>query len=137
VLETADAFGLRVQPRVGVIRRSPLALTSIPTIRWLPLTYAVNSLTRSMGQPDLYPFVLAPTLIRKLRLVHGLSRALHSEKTSPKDDQSGLYVRAPRTHRLKACIRAGRRKGRRASSASVTSAGASDSWAAMGRKSSR
>ena len=27
---------------------------------WLPLTFAVNSLNRSMGQPDLYPFVLSP-----------------------------------------------------------------------------
>jgi hypothetical protein len=25
-----------------------------------------------MGQPDLYPFVLAPTVIGKLRFVHGL-----------------------------------------------------------------
>jgi hypothetical protein len=39
---------------------------------WLPLTYAVNSLNHSMGQPDLYPFVLAPTVIGKLRFVHGL-----------------------------------------------------------------
>ena len=27
---------------------------------WLPLTVAVNSLNRSMGQPDLYPFALSP-----------------------------------------------------------------------------
>jgi hypothetical protein len=39
---------------------------------WLPLTYAVNSLNQSMGQPDLYPFVLAPTVMGKLRFVHGL-----------------------------------------------------------------
>lgn len=41
---------------------------------WLPLTYAVNSLNRSMGQPDLYPFVLAPKAIEKLGFVHGLTR---------------------------------------------------------------
>ena len=39
---------------------------------WLPLTFAVNSLNQSMGQPDLYPFVLAPTVMGKLRFVHGL-----------------------------------------------------------------
>jgi hypothetical protein len=39
---------------------------------WLPLTCAVNSLSHSMGQPDLYPFVLAPTVMGKLRFVHGL-----------------------------------------------------------------
>lgn len=37
---------------------------------WLPLTFAVNSLNRSMGQPDLYPFVFAPTVIGKLGFVH-------------------------------------------------------------------
>jgi hypothetical protein len=39
---------------------------------WLPITYAVNSLNQSMGQPDLYPFVLAPAVMGKLRFVHGL-----------------------------------------------------------------
>jgi hypothetical protein len=39
---------------------------------WQPLTAAVNSLNASMGQPDLYPFVLAPTVMGKLRFVHGL-----------------------------------------------------------------
>ncbi len=37
---------------------------------WLPLTFAVNSLNRSMGQPDLYPFVLGPTVIGKLAFIH-------------------------------------------------------------------
>jgi hypothetical protein len=37
---------------------------------WLPLTFAVNSLNRSMGQPDLYPFVLSPSAIGKLGFVH-------------------------------------------------------------------
>ena len=27
---------------------------------WLPLTFAVNSINRSMGLQDLYPFVLSP-----------------------------------------------------------------------------
>lgn len=41
---------------------------------WLPLTYAVNSLNRSMGQPDLYPFVLSPGALEKLRFVHDVVR---------------------------------------------------------------
>ena len=40
--------------------------------------YAVNSLNHSMGQPDLYPFVLAPTVMGKLRFVHGL---IHRNET--------------------------------------------------------
>ena len=33
---------------------------------------AVNSLNRSMGQPDLYPFALTPGTIEKLRFIHEL-----------------------------------------------------------------
>ena len=35
---------------------------------WLPLTYALNAVNRSMGRGDLYPFTLAPTVIDKLEL---------------------------------------------------------------------
>ncbi len=38
----------------------------------LPITFAVNSLNRGMGQPDLYPFVLPPAVVEKLRFVHQL-----------------------------------------------------------------
>jgi hypothetical protein len=37
---------------------------------WVPLTVALNSLNRSMGLPDIYPFVLADRVIEKLRFVH-------------------------------------------------------------------
>lgn len=37
---------------------------------WLPLTYALNAVNRSMGKDDLYPFVLSPTVIEKLGFVH-------------------------------------------------------------------
>ncbi len=37
---------------------------------WLPLTYALNAVNRSMGSDDLYPFVLAPAVIEKLAFVH-------------------------------------------------------------------
>ena len=30
----------------------------------------MNSLNRSMGQPDLYPFVLSPAVIGKLAFIH-------------------------------------------------------------------
>ena len=80
-LETAAAFGLRIAPKAG--RDPALAMDSDfdPYQRndfdalvqaWLPLTYAINGLNRSMGQPDLYPFVLAPAVMGKLRFVHGL-----------------------------------------------------------------
>ena len=37
---------------------------------WLPLTYALNAVNRSMGREDLYPFTLAQPVIDKLTFVH-------------------------------------------------------------------
>ena len=37
---------------------------------WLPLTYALNALSRSMGRDDLYPFVLPAPVVEKLAFVH-------------------------------------------------------------------
>jgi hypothetical protein len=41
---------------------------------WLPLTYALNAISRSIGDDDLYPFVLAPKAIEKLALIDDLVR---------------------------------------------------------------
>ncbi|MBV9557823.1 MAG: putative zinc-binding metallopeptidase, partial [Pseudolabrys sp.] len=87
-LETARDFGLSVRPRV--LKSHDLAMdidfdphhADIDRIidAWLPLTFAVNSINRSMGLPDLYPFVLAPPVIVKLAFIHRRIRA-----------QSGVY----------------------------------------------
>jgi hypothetical protein len=82
-LEMAASFGLRVNP--GVTKDpsystksslDPYAASSIDGLvrRWLPITAAVNSINRCMGQPDLYPFVLTPAIIRKLGFIHNLIR---------------------------------------------------------------
>ena len=80
-LETAHAFNLRLRPQAGADPALAMAADFDPyghaefdaLIRaWLPLTYAVNSLNRSMGQPDLYPFALAEPVVAKLRFIHDL-----------------------------------------------------------------
>jgi hypothetical protein len=38
--------------------------------QWVPLTLLVNSLNRSLGQDDAYPFALSPGALEKLRFVH-------------------------------------------------------------------
>jgi hypothetical protein len=77
-LETARDFGLSIQPRIGQgqelasqVRFEPYRAPDIETLMraWLPLTFAVNSLNRSMGQPDLYPFVLSPPAVHKMGFV--------------------------------------------------------------------
>lgn len=83
-LETAYAFRLRIAPEAGrdpeitrVFDFDPYLETDFDRLiaAWPPLTLAVNSLNQSMGQPDLYPFVLAPRVTGKLRFIHGLVQA--------------------------------------------------------------
>jgi hypothetical protein len=42
---------------------------------WLGLTLALNAMARSIGQSDLYPFVLSPEVVEKLDFVHRCIRA--------------------------------------------------------------
>ncbi|MCB1885834.1 MAG: putative zinc-binding peptidase [Geminicoccaceae bacterium] len=80
-LETASAFGLRIHPKVAetddldaVIAFDPHQDVPMPRIigAWLPLAFAVNSLNRSMGHQDLYPFVISPPVVEKLAYIHAL-----------------------------------------------------------------
>ncbi len=41
---------------------------------WLPLTFTMNNLSRSMGERDLYPFVLSAPVVRKLGFIHDMIR---------------------------------------------------------------
>jgi hypothetical protein len=38
----------------------------------IPLTFALNSLNRTMGREDLYPFIISPPVIEKLGFIHDL-----------------------------------------------------------------
>jgi hypothetical protein len=42
---------------------------------WLPLSWSLNMINRSMGHSDLYPFVLPPPVLEKMLLVHELVQA--------------------------------------------------------------
>jgi len=43
--------------------------------RWIPLALAMNSLNRSMGLSDFYPFVISPIAAEKLQFVHDVIRS--------------------------------------------------------------
>ncbi len=66
-VETATAFGL-------VSCDSPNATFNQLIDDWLELTVVMNSLNRSMGLRDAYPFVLYDPIIEKLHFVH---RVIH------------------------------------------------------------
>jgi hypothetical protein len=94
-LETASTFGLKVRPRVSrgaeitaVIDFDPHQELDLNRLveAWLPLTFAVNSLNRSMGQPDLYPFMLPPAVINKLSFIHERIHTASGRKVAPSDD---------------------------------------------------
>ncbi len=83
-LETARAFGIRTKPKVpegdalgAEIDFRPYHCRDIHQLidAWLPLTLAMNCINRSMGQADLYPFVLPPRAIEKLGYVGDLIHA--------------------------------------------------------------
>ncbi len=83
-LETAGHYGVQVRRELpdGTIhhadpRFNAYRIEDFDTIisHWIPLTHALNSLNRSMGLPDLYPFTLPDPAVRKLAFVHGIVRA--------------------------------------------------------------
>ncbi len=78
-LETAYAYGLQLDPQVAPdesldadIDFNAYRTTNFDTLMkaWPPVTSAVNSINRSMGQPDLYPFVLSTGVVEKMHFVH-------------------------------------------------------------------
>jgi hypothetical protein len=80
-LETARSFGLVLRPKplgakeedtVVVTRRLDFDDFGDLMDAWVPLTLALNSLNRSMGLPDPYPFVVPDLAVQKLRFVHGV-----------------------------------------------------------------
>jgi hypothetical protein len=82
-LGTAKAYGLRVVVGKGspegekVVNTEEVSIDDFEglTQDWVPLTLALNSLNRSMGLRDVYPFVLTPMALKKLRFVHQVINA--------------------------------------------------------------
>ena len=78
-LETAHEFGIKVKPQVSNSKdlQTDVEINVYDSKNfnnilkhWLPLSYALNSLSRSVGHQHVYPFVLAEPVIKKLDLVH-------------------------------------------------------------------
>jgi hypothetical protein len=71
-LDTAAAFAFAPSGvAIGGVAPTDRGFDRIIEV-WLPLTWSLNMLNRSMGYPDLYPFVLTPPVLDKLRYAHGL-----------------------------------------------------------------
>lgn len=75
-LDTAYSCGMRLQPRKEGepeldIRTRPGRAQSFDEMMsdWVALTYVMNSLNRSIGMADAYPFALSPPVVEKLRFI--------------------------------------------------------------------
>ena len=86
VLETAASYGTQMSvpdvdktPQVAIC--DPFAQPAQPfedmVAQWVPLTLLLNSMNRSLGQQDAYPFALSGGALRKLRYVHDLVHRPH------------------------------------------------------------
>jgi hypothetical protein len=69
-LDTAAAFGFASAG--ATFERRALGPSGFDTIikMWLPLSWALNMINRSMGKEDLYPFVLPPAVLERMRFIH-------------------------------------------------------------------
>ncbi|CDN46775.1 zinc-binding metallopeptidase family protein [Neorhizobium galegae] len=83
-LETARAYGMVIEPRghaemAAEVAFNPYAARDAEQLvsAWVPFSMALNSIHRSMGQPDLYPFVLSQAVMVKLEYIH---RLIHSRR---------------------------------------------------------
>jgi hypothetical protein len=82
--ETAFSFGMTVNPNLnerslqGTIDFDPYETQDFDRIfkAWFPVSFAINSLNRSMGIPDAYPFVINSAVLRKMRFIHRLLNRL-------------------------------------------------------------
>lgn len=80
MVETAHFFGIEVNNKEisenMKIASSfdPYTLQDFETIvqTCVPLSFAVNSINRAMGIPDVYPFVISPTVANKMKFIHQL-----------------------------------------------------------------
>lgn len=74
----------RLNHRPGVHPTRPFGSASFRDVidHWLELTYALNQINRSMGRDDLYPFLLAPTVIKKLAFVDSIVGSRSAERGS-------------------------------------------------------
>ena len=90
-----ERFRLRIKPAIDKdgahsarLDFDPYVVGSIDEIidAWAPFVVAMNSVNRAMGRPDLYPFVLAPAVVEKLRFIHDLVRGASAR--APTDMQA-------------------------------------------------
>jgi len=78
--ETSFSFGISLNPILdesslrGKIDFDPYKTHDFDRIfgAWFPISFAMNSLNRSMGIYDAYPFVINGAVFKKMKFIHQL-----------------------------------------------------------------
>jgi hypothetical protein len=98
-LETAKSHGLTVrvpgaEKKGERIATDHLAFRDFESLSagWHAVTIALNSLNRSMGMKDVYPFVVSPRIQDKLRFVHDV---IHNRKAQAPKSVKAANVKPP------------------------------------------
>jgi hypothetical protein len=88
-LETAKSHGLTLRMPAAERYGEQISTDAVTfrdfdslTSSWNAVTLALNSLNRSMGLKDAYPFVLSAKVLEKLRFVHDLIQTRRAEQKS-------------------------------------------------------
>ena len=78
-LDTSAWCGLA--PASATFDRPALGPSAFPNIieMWLPLSWSLNMVNRSMGHDDLYPFVLPVAVLEKMQFIHTVIDEVTSE----------------------------------------------------------
>jgi hypothetical protein len=80
-LETANSLGINFNPEKDYVKKlvyssclNPYKTTNFKDVfnASVTLTSSVNSLNRSMGLPDIYPFIVPQNVVKKLTFIHEL-----------------------------------------------------------------
>ena len=98
-LGTAFACGMTLRPRHKdepqlILEEQPLKVASFPDLiaDWFALTYVLNSLNRSVGMPDAYPFALSPSVQRKLEFIHAVILDKHNASLEASSGQASAHT---------------------------------------------
>lgn len=85
VLETAYFFGLESNPILNGSQKLKIQANFDPYVEpnfqnfldtGIPLLYTLNSMNRSMGQEDPYPFIISEPVKQKLQFIHNLLKGI-------------------------------------------------------------
>ncbi|MBK4734585.1 zinc-binding metallopeptidase family protein [Noviherbaspirillum pedocola] len=99
-IDTAFACGMTLNPKKAgeprmVIEHRPVRIDSFAELmdNWFALSYVLNSLNRSVGMPDAYPFTLSTPVLEKLGFIHEV--ILQHRAQQPLDEHEAALESGP------------------------------------------